>query len=221
MIKNTLAPSILDADFSCLREVLLMLEKNEVELVHLDIMDGNFVPNITFGPMIVGTIRKNSSIPLSVHLMIEKPERYIEMFSQVMNKKDTLIVHVEACKHLDSTLELILGTELKVGVALNPSTPLEIIKYVMDKLDTILIMTVNPGFGGQQFIPVMISKISEARDMVRQSKKNINIQLDGGINLKNIIPVIEAGANILVVGSEIFKNQHPDKMIKRFQKILL
>ena len=221
MIKKILAPSILNADFSCLKEVLQMLEKNEVELLHLDIMDGNFVPNITFGPMMVSTIGKNTVIPLSVHLMIEKPERYIEMFSHSMNKNDTLIVHVEACQHLDRTLELIHQAGLKTGVALNPSTPLELIKHVLDKLDTILIMTVNPGFGGQKFISAMISKITEAREMVRQRRKNINIQLDGGINLENITHMIDAGANILVVGSEIFKDKDPDIMIRRFQKRLL
>lgn len=220
-MKKILAPSILNADFSCLREVLQMLEKNEIELLHLDIMDGNFVPNITFGPMVVSTIRRNAIIPLSVHLMIEKPDRYIEIFSHVMNKNDTLIVHVEACQHLDRTLQLIHDADLKVGVALNPSTPLELIKYVIDKLDTILIMTVNPGFGGQKLIPAMISKISEAREMVRNRKKEINIQLDGGINLENIVHMTAAGANILVVGSEIFKDKHPDKMIRRFQKRLL
>lgn len=221
MIKNKLAPSILNADFSCLREVLLMLEKSEVDLIHLDVMDGNFVPNITFGPKFVGTIRKNTTLPLSVHLMIDQPERYIGVFSQAMDEKDTLIVHVEACKHLDSTLQLILDSGLKAGVAMNPSTPLELIKYVIGKLNTVLIMTVNPGFGGQKFIPSMISKITLTREMVIQSKKDIDIQVDGGINLENILSVNQAGANILVVGSEIFKAQYPEKMIKNIQEKLL
>ncbi len=221
MIKNKLAPSILNADFSCLREVLFMLEKSEVDLIHLDVMDGNFVPNITFGPKFVSTIRKNTSLPLSVHLMIEQPERYIDVFSQTMNEKDSLIIHVEACKHLDSTLQLILDSGLKAGVALNPSTPLELIKYVLDKLNTILIMTVNPGFGGQKLIPSMVSKITFAREMVIQSKKNIDIQVDGGINLENILHVNQAGANILVVGSEIFKAQYPEKIIKTIKEKLL
>jgi len=221
MILNKLAPSILNADFSCLREVLLMLEKSEVDLIHLDVMDGNFVPNITFGPKFVSTIRKNTTLPLSVHLMIDQPERYIRVFSQAMEEKDSLTVHVEACKHLDSTLQLILDSGLKVGVALNPSTPLELLKYVIGKLNTILIMTVNPGFGGQKFIPSMMSKITLAREMVIQSKKDIDIQVDGGINLENILSVNQAGANILVVGSEIFKAQYPEKMIKKIQEKLL
>ena len=220
MFKNKLAPSILNADFSCLQEVLLLLERCKVDLVHLDVMDGNFVPNITFGPKIVDTIRKNISLPLSVHLMIEKPERYIKDFSEVINKQDSLIIHVETCPHLDKTLQMILDCGLKAGVALNPSTPLEMIKYVLDKLNIILIMTVNPGFGGQQFIPSMLLKIADTREIIEQSEKDIAIQVDGGINSKNIVKVKQAGANILVVGSEIFKAQCPEKVIENIQKIL-
>ena len=220
MIKNKLAPSILNADFSCLREILFMLEKSKIDLIHLDIMDGNFVPNISFGPMIVDTISKITSIPLSVHLMIENPEKLIDDFSQAMDKNDCLIVHAEACKHLDSTLQIILDSGLKAGVALNPSSPLELIKYVTDKLNTILIMTVNPGFGGQKFIPSMMSKITTAREMVIKAKKDIDIQVDGGINLENILCVKQAGANILVVGTEIFKSQYPEKIINSIQEIL-
>jgi len=220
MTKKQLAASILNADFSCLREVLSMLEKSKVDLVHLDIMDGNFVPNITFGPKIVATIRRNTNLPLSVHLMIEKPERYIKDFSEVINKQDSLIIHVETCPHLDKTLQMILDCGLKAGVALNPSTPLEMIKYVLDKLNIILIMTVNPGFGGQQFIPSMLLKIADTREIIEQSEKDIAIQVDGGINSKNIVKVKQAGANILVVGSEIFKAQCPEKVIENIQKIL-
>ncbi|MFW6130689.1 MAG: ribulose-phosphate 3-epimerase [Atribacterota bacterium] len=220
MIKNKLAPSILNADFSCLREIVLMLEKSKIDLIHLDIMDGNFVPNISFGPMIVQTISKITSIPLSVHLMIENPEKLIDNFSKAMDKNDCLIVHAETCKHLDSTLQIILDSGLKAGVALNPSSPLELIKYVMDKLNTILIMTVNPGYGGQKFIPPMMSKITSAREMVKKAKKDIDIQVDGGVNLKNILSIKQAGANILVVGSEIFKSQYPVRIINNIQKIL-
>lgn len=220
MTKKQLAASILNADFSCLREVLSMLEKSKVDLVHLDIMDGNFVPNITFGPKVVATIRRNTNLPLSVHLMIEKPERYIKDFSEVINKQDSLIIHVETCPHLDKTLQMILDCGLKAGVALNPSTPLEMIKYVLDKLNIILIMTVNPGFGGQQFIPSMLLKIADTREIIEQSEKDIAIQVDGGINSKNIVKVKQAGANILVVGSEIFKARYPEKVIENIQKIL-
>lgn len=220
VLKNRLAPSILNADFSCLSEVLHILERCKVDLIHLDIMDGNFVPNITFGPKIVDTIRKNTSLPLSVHLMIEKPERYIKVFSEVLHVQDSLIVHVETCLHLDKTLQMIIDSGLTVGVALNPSTPLDMIKYVLDKLDVILIMTVNPGFGGQQFIPTMLQKIAQAREIVDQNKKNINIQVDGGINVKNIQTINKTGANILVVGSEIFEAENPENMIKKLQRKL-
>jgi ribulose-phosphate 3-epimerase len=220
MFKNKLAPSILNADFSCLKEVLLLLERCKVDLVHLDVMDGNFVPNITFGPKIVNTIRKNISLPLSVHLMIEKPERYIEVFSKALFTRDSIIVHVETCPHLDKTLQMIIDSGLKTGVALNPATPLEMIKHVLDKLNVILIMTVNPGFGGQQFITTMIKKITQAREIVDKFGKNIDIQVDGGVNIKNIETVNKAGANILVVGSEIFEAENPENMIRDIQKKL-
>ena len=220
MFKNKLAPSILNADFSCLKEVLLLLERCKVDLVHLDVMDGNFVPNITFGPKIVNTIRKNISLPLSVHLMIEKPERYIEVFSKALFTRDSIIVHVETCPHLDKTLQMIIDSGLKTGVALNPATPLEMIKHVLDKLNVILIMTVNPGFGGQQFITTMIKKITQAREIVNKFGKNIDIQVDGGVNIKNIETVNKAGANILVVGSEIFEAENLENMIRDIQKKL-
>ena len=220
MFKNKLAPSILNADFSCLQEVLHLLERCKVDSVHLDVMDGNFVPNITFGPKIVETIRKNISLPLSVHLMIEKPERYIEVFSKALYTQDSIIVHVETCPHLDKTLQMIIDSGLKAGVALNPSTPLEMIKHVLDKLNVILIMTVNPGFGGQEFITTMIEKITQAREIVDKNGKGIDIQVDGGINIKNIETVNKAGANILVVGSEIFEAKNPENMIKDIQKKL-
>ncbi len=220
MFKNKLAPSILNADFSCLKEVLLLLERCKVDLVHLDVMDGNFVPNITFGPKIVNTIRKNISLPLSIHLMIEKPERYIEVFSKALFTRDSIIVHVETCPHLDKTLQMIIDSGLKTGVALNPATPLEMIKHVLDKLNVILIMTVNPGFGGQQFITTMIKKIIQAREIVDKFGKNIDIQVDGGVNIKNIETVNKAGANILVVGSEIFEAENPENMIRDIQKKL-
>lgn len=220
MIKNILAPSILNADFSCLREVLVMLEKSKIDLIHLDIMDGSFVPDISFGPMIVDTISKNTSIPLSVHLMIEDPDRYINSFSKAMDKNDCLTVHVEACKHLDRALQLILDSGLKAGVALNPSSSLDSIKYVLDKLSNILVMTVNPGFGGQKFIPAMMSKIKTARELAIENKKEIDIQVDGGINLDNILDVKNAGANILVVGSEIFKSAYPEDIINKIKNII-
>lgn len=220
MKKNRLAPSILNADFSCIKEVLKLLEKCKVDLIHLDIMDGNFVPNISFGPIIVKTIRKNTFLPLSIHLMIENPERYIDSFAESMKKDDVLIVHVEACKHLDKTLKTINDLGIKSGIALNPSTPLEFTRYIIDKINTILIMTVNPGFGGQEFIQSMIPKIVDAKKIVKQNKKDIDIQVDGGVNKKNIGSLLEAGANIFVVGTEIFNAKSPEKIVKDIKKIL-
>ena len=220
MKKNKLAPSILNADFSCIKEVLKFLEENRVDLIHLDVMDGKFVPNISFGPMIVKTIRKNTFLPLSVHLMIDNPERYIDSFAEDMKKDDVLIVHVEACKHLDKTLETINNLGIKSGIALNPATPPEVARYIVDKINTILIMTVNPGFGGQEFIQSMIPKIIDTKKFVKQNKKEIKIQVDGGVNKKNINSLIEAGADIFVVGSEIFTAESPEKIIKDIKKIL-
>ena len=152
--------------------------------------------------------------------MIDQPERYIKVFSKNLLKEDTLIIHVESVKHLDRAIQMILDEGLKAGVAMNPDTLPERIRYVSHKLDTILIMTVNPGFGGQKFIPSMISKISDTKELIHGLQKDINIQVDGGINLENILAVNKAGANIIVVGSEIFHSEKPDTAIKAFQKKL-
>ncbi len=221
MSKNKLAPSILNADFSCLKDILLLLEKCNVDSIHLDVMDGNFVPNISFGPKMVETIRNNCKLPLSVHLMIEKPERYIHEFSKILFQQDSLIIHAEACLHLDRTLQMIIDSGLKAGVALNPSTPLEMIRLVLYKVDVILLMTVNPGFGGQKFISSMYEKISETRKIIDQyNSKKIDIQVDGGINRQNIQLISKAGANIIVVGSEIFESENPEKTIIEIKKKL-
>lgn len=152
--------------------------------------------------------------------MIDQPERYIKVFSKNLLEEDTLIIHVESTKHLDKAIQMVLDEGLRVGVALNPATMPDQIKYVMHKLDTILIMTVNPGFGGQKFIPYMVSKISDTKELIHEIQKDINIQVDGGINFENMLTVNKAGANILVVGSEIFCSEQPDKVIKSMQEKL-
>ena len=152
--------------------------------------------------------------------MIDNPEKYIDSFAEEMKKDDVLIVHVEACKHLDKTLTAINDLGIKSGIALNPSTPIEFVRYVVSKINTLLIMTVNPGFGGQKFIQSMIPKIADAKKYVNHKKKMINIQVDGGVNKENIESLLEAGADIFVVGSEIFNSKYPEKIIKDFQKIL-
>jgi len=213
-----LAPSILDADFTCLERELRKIESGGADLIHLDIMDGNFVPNISFGPRIVESIKSITSLPLEVHLMVEKPENHIKSFINAGG--DIIIVHYETSKHLDRLIQTINEADVKSGIALNPATPLSVIDYLIGKIDVLLLMTVNPGFGGQKFIPEMISKIEKARKIIDNQKKSISLAVDGGINLDNISQVIKAGAEIIVAGQIIFKNENTELTIKKIKNIL-
>ncbi|MBU4510417.1 ribulose-phosphate 3-epimerase [bacterium] len=213
-----LAPSILDADFTCLERELRKIESGGADLIHLDIMDGNFVPNISFGPRIVESIKSITSLPLEVHLMVEKPENHIKSFINAGG--DIIIVHYETSKHLDRLIQTINEADVKSGIALNPATPLSVIEYLIGKIDVLLLMTVNPGFGGQKFIPEMISKIEKARKIIDNQKKSISLAVDGGINLDNISQVIKAGAEIIVAGQIIFKNENTELTIKKIKNIL-
>ncbi|NLX61061.1 MAG: ribulose-phosphate 3-epimerase [Tissierellia bacterium] len=197
------APSILSADFANLREEIEKLDKGGADYIHLDVMDGNFVPNITFGPPIIKKIRSITDVPFDVHLMIEKPERYIEDF--VKAGADILTVHVEASTHLHRTIESIKSYGIKAGVALNPATPINSIEYVLEYLDLVLIMTVNPGFGGQKFIESTKRKIVELRKIVEKRNLNLLIEADGGIKLDNYKEIVKCGLDIIVVGSGIFE----------------
>jgi len=217
MIKK-LAPSILDVDFTCLEKELRKIESGGVDLLHLDIMDGNFVPNISFGPKIVESIKKITSLPLEVHLMVEKPENHIKTFINAGG--DIIIVHYETSKHLDKLIQIINDADVKSGVALNPATPLSVMEYLTSKIDFLLLMTVNPGYGGQKFIPGMIDKIKKARKIIDNQKKPISLEVDGGINLDNISEVAKAGAEIIVVGQLISKSANPEMTIKKIKKIL-
>jgi len=217
MIKK-LAPSILDVDFTCLEKELRKIESGGVDLLHLDIMDGNFVPNISFGPKIVESIKKITSLPLEVHLMVEKPENHIKTFINAGG--DIIIVHYETSKHLDKLIQIINDADVKSGVALNPATPLSVMEYLTSKIDFLLLMTVNPGYGGQKFIPGMIDKIKKARKIIDNQKKPISLEVDGGINLDNISEVAKAGAEIIVVGQLISKSTNPEMTIKKIKKIL-
>jgi ribulose-phosphate 3-epimerase len=217
MIKK-LAPSILDVDFTCLEKELRKIESGGVDLLHLDIMDGNFVPNISFGPKIVESIKKITSLPLEVHLMVEKPENHIKTFINAGG--DIIIVHYETSKHLDKLIQIINDADVKSGVALNPATPLSVMEYLISKIDFLLLMTVNPGYGGQKFIPGMIDKIKKARKIIDNQKKPISLEVDGGINLDNISEVAKAGAEIIVVGQLISKSTNPEMTIKKIKKIL-
>ncbi|GAG63640.1 unnamed protein product [marine sediment metagenome] len=217
MLKK-LAPSILDVNFTCLERELRKIESGGADLIHLDIMDGNFVPNISFGPKMVESIKSITSLPLEVHLMVEKPENHIKSFINAGG--DIIIVHYETSKHLDRLIQTINEVDLKSGIALNPATPLSVIEYLINKIDILLLMTVNPGFGGQKFIPEMISKIEKARKMIDNQKKSISLEVDGGINLDNISKVIKAGAEIIVAGQIIFKSANPEMTIKKIKNIL-
>jgi ribulose-phosphate 3-epimerase len=204
--KIIVAPSLLAADFSKLREEIQEVESYGAEYLHLDVMDGNFVPNISFGAPVISSIRKHSNLVFDVHLMVENPDRFIK--DMVDAGADVITIHAEATKHLNRTIQLIKSYGKKVGVALNPSTPFDVIKYDLKDIDMVLIMTVNPGFGGQAFIEGMLQKIRDLRSI----DPNIDIQVDGGINNKTSKLVKEAGANILVAGSYLFKGDYKQKI---------
>jgi ribulose-phosphate 3-epimerase len=202
-----IAPSILAANFAKLGEEVLEVEKAGAELIHIDVMDGHFVPNITMGPIVVEALRPLTKLPLDVHLMIENADRYIEAFAKA--GADYITVHVEACPHLHRTIQLIRSFGVKPGVVLNPHTPIESIQHVLEDIDMVLFMTVNPGFGGQKFIHSVLPKVKQLSDIVKERNLSIEIEIDGGINEETIIPCVEAGATIFVAGSAIYNA--PDK----------
>jgi ribulose-phosphate 3-epimerase len=197
-----IAPSILSADFSKLGEEIKAVEMAGADYIHVDVMDGHFVPNITMGPLVLKAIRPLTELPLDVHLMIENPDSYIEEFADA--GADIITVHVEAATHLHRTIQLIKAKGVKAGVVLNPATPVDAIKHIIHDIDMVLLMTVNPGFGGQSFIQNVVPKIKEVSELVQTHGLNVEIEVDGGVNAETAPLCIEAGANVLVAGSAIY-----------------
>jgi len=197
-----ISPSILSADFSCLGDQVREADAAGADAIHIDVMDGHFVPNITIGPLVVRALRRVTELPLEVHLMIEQPERYIGDFAEA--GADLIIVHVETCPHLDRTLHQIREADVRVGVTLNPSTPVLALQEILDLVDHVLVMSVNPGFGGQSLIPYTLEKVRQLAALRDERHLGYDIEVDGGINAETVQSVVEAGANILVMGSAIF-----------------
>ena len=212
-----IAPSLLSSDFLNLQRDCGMLNKSSADWFHLDVMDGRFVPNISFGPMIIEFIRQTTSKVCDVHLMIEEPEKFAEAFKKA--GADNLTVHIEACRHLHRNIQQIKGLGMKAGVAINPHTPVDALKDILADIDLVCMMSVNPGFGGQSFIPHTIYKIKQLKEMISERSLNVKIEIDGGVTLENARSIIDAGADILVAGNTVFKSKDPMGTIEALKKL--
>ncbi len=212
-----IAPSFLSANFLQLQTDCEMINQSQADWCHLDVMDGVFVPNISFGPMIIEFIRKATTKVCDVHLMIVNPEKYIEDFAKA--GADIITVHYEACTHLHRTIQQIKATGKKAGVAINPHTPIMLLQDIIADVDLVCIMSVNPGFGGQSFIPKTLQRIKELKQLIIETKSNALIEIDGGVNLQNAKEILNAGADVLVAGNAVFKAENQTDMIAQFKAL--
>ncbi len=213
-----IAPSILSADFARLGEEVRAVAAAGADYIHIDVMDGRFVPNITIGPLVVEAVRKVTDLPLDVHLMIEEPERYVEDFAAA--GADIIVVHAEACRHLHRVVQQIKATGKKAGVSLNPATPLHVLDYVLEELDLVLLMTVNPGFGGQSFIEACVPKIQQLRGMLDRRGCEAELEIDGGVKPANIARLAHAGADVMVAGSAVFNSSDYAATIAEMKRLM-
>jgi ribulose-phosphate 3-epimerase len=216
-IKKIIAPSILSADFSRLGEEIAAIEKGGADWVHVDVMDGHFVPNITIGPPVVASLRKITKLPLDVHLMIQDPDKYIEKFAKA--GADIITIHVETSPHLHRSVQFIKDQGCKAGVSLNPATSLATLDHILSEVDMVLIMTVNPGFGGQKFIPSVLPKIKRLREKISEKGIGVDIEVDGGVNINTISKVAQAGGNIFVAGNAVFTTPDYGKTISELRRL--
>lgn len=213
-----LSPSILSCDFTDLKATIRVLELGNADWIHLDIMDGNFVPNLTFGPIIVEAINRLTDLPLDTHLMILNPDFYVEKFAEAGS--DVITVHQEASIHLHRTITKIKGLGVKAGISINPATPLSAIENVLDEVDLVLVMSVNPGFGGQAFIKNSLKKISALKEIKEKNNYRFLIEVDGGIDLDNVKQVLDAGADVIVAGASIFKDPEPIQKTLKLKNLI-
>jgi len=216
-MKKLIAPSILSADFSNIGEAVEMAEKAGADLIHVDVMDGHFVPNLTLGPRLVESIRKRTRLPIDVHLMVENPRALVPSFHEA--GADWISLHVEATAHLHKDVTMIRNLDLKAGIALNPGTPLQTIREIIGSVDYVLLMSVDPGWGGQVFIPRCLDKIRDLKSWLREERLSVPVEVDGGIKLDNLEKILRAGMDIAVAGSAVFETPDPGEAIREMKRI--